>query len=68
MMNMVMRHHAQNSSIVFAKKSLQDMPITINELREHMENVPHSHLADRLMRLIQLQLVQGLIGKSVELN
>ena len=25
------------------------MPITINELREHIENVPHSHLADCLM-------------------
>lgn len=26
------------------------MPITIQELREHMDNTPHSHLADRLMR------------------
>ena len=26
------------------------MPITINELREHMENMPHNNLADRLMR------------------
>ncbi|XP_059076868.1 uncharacterized protein LOC131031330 [Cryptomeria japonica] len=26
------------------------MPITINELRQHMENMPQSHLADRLMR------------------
>ncbi|XP_059076593.1 uncharacterized protein LOC131875899 [Cryptomeria japonica] len=50
MMNMIMRHHAQNSSAVFVKKSLQEMPITINELREHMENIPHSHLVDRLMR------------------
>ena len=50
MMNMIMRHRAQNSSTVFAKKSLQDMPITINELREHIENVPHSHLVDCLMR------------------
>ena len=25
------------------------MPITINELREHIENVPHSHLVDHLM-------------------
>ncbi|XP_057843079.1 uncharacterized protein LOC131052428 [Cryptomeria japonica] len=50
MMNMIMRHRAQNSSAVFVKKSLQEMPITINELREHMENIPHSHLADCLMR------------------
>ena len=49
MMNMIMRHRAQNSSAVFAKKSLQDMPITINELQEHIENVPHSHLVDHLM-------------------
>ena len=49
MMNMIMRHRAQNSLAVFVKKSLQDMPITINELQEHIENVPHSHLADRLM-------------------
>ena len=32
------------------KISLQEMPITIQELREHMEKTPHSHLVDRLMR------------------
>jgi hypothetical protein len=47
---MIMRHHAQNLSAVFVKRSFQDMPITINELREHMENMPHNNLADRLMR------------------
>ncbi|KAH9307260.1 hypothetical protein KI387_035171, partial [Taxus chinensis] len=31
-------------------KNLQDMPITINELREHMKNVPYSNLVDHLMR------------------
>lgn len=49
MINMIMRHCAQNSSVVFAKKILQDMPIIINELREHIENFPHSHLVDHLM-------------------
>jgi len=48
-MNMIMRHHAQNYLAVFVKKSLQDLPTTINELREHMDNIPQSHLADRLM-------------------
>ncbi|XP_059064746.1 uncharacterized protein LOC131856825 [Cryptomeria japonica] len=50
MMNMIMRHRAQNSSAAFAKRNLQDMPITINELRQHMENIPQSNLADRLIR------------------
>ncbi|KAH9330657.1 hypothetical protein KI387_002765, partial [Taxus chinensis] len=49
-MNMIMRHRAQNLSVIFVKKNLQDMPITINELREHMKNVPHSNPVDRLMR------------------
>ncbi|XP_059070553.1 uncharacterized protein LOC131860191 [Cryptomeria japonica] len=50
MMNMIMRHRAQNSSAVFVKRGFHDMPITINELRQHMENMPQSHLANRLMR------------------
>ncbi|XP_059076947.1 uncharacterized protein LOC131876152 [Cryptomeria japonica] len=50
MMNMIMRHRAQNSSAIFVKRGFHDMPITINELRQHMENMPQSHLADRLMR------------------
>ena len=50
MMNMIMRHRAQNSSAVFVKRNIQDMPITINELREHMELMPQSHLDDKLMR------------------
>ncbi|XP_057831850.2 uncharacterized protein LOC131042550 [Cryptomeria japonica] len=50
MMNMIMRHRAQNSSTVFVKRSFQDMTITINELRQHMENTPHSHLAYKTMR------------------
>ena len=49
MMNMVMQHRAQNSSALFSKKSLQDMLIKINELQEHIENFPHSHLANCLM-------------------
>ena len=49
MMNMIMQHRAQNSSAVIVKKSFQDMPITINDLQEHIENIPHSHLVDHLM-------------------
>ncbi|XP_059073384.1 uncharacterized protein LOC131874156 [Cryptomeria japonica] len=45
-----MRHRAQNSSAIFVKRGFHDMPITINELHQHMENMPQSHLADRLMR------------------
>jgi hypothetical protein len=36
--------------VVFVKRNLQDLPITINELREHMENMPHNNFVDRLMR------------------
>lgn len=50
MTNMIMRHLAQSSSVVFVKRNFQDSPITINELREHMENMPYNNLADRLMR------------------
>ena len=46
---MVMRHHAQSSTSIFAKRSFHEMPITINELCEHMENMPHNNFADRLM-------------------
>ena len=49
MTNMIMRHCAQNSSAVFAKRNIQELLITINELCEHMENMPHTHLADKLM-------------------
>ncbi|XP_057862036.2 uncharacterized protein LOC131070491 [Cryptomeria japonica] len=48
--NMIMRHRAQTSTSVFIKRNLGELPITIMELREHMENIPNSHLADRLMR------------------
>ncbi|XP_059068758.1 uncharacterized protein LOC131859203 [Cryptomeria japonica] len=50
MMKMIMRHRAQHSSSVFVKRSFRDMPITINKLRQHMENMPRSNLADKLMR------------------
>ncbi|XP_059065211.1 uncharacterized protein LOC131857122 [Cryptomeria japonica] len=50
MMNMIMRHRAHSSTVVCVKRSLHEMPITIQELCEHMDNTPHSHLADRLMR------------------
>lgn len=49
MANMIMRHRAQNSSAVFMKISFHEIPITISELREHMENMPQSHLLDKLM-------------------
>ena len=51
MTNMIMRHHAQSLAAIFVKRNLQDFPITINELREHMENMPHNNLVDRLMWL-----------------
>ncbi|XP_059071599.1 uncharacterized protein LOC131868268 [Cryptomeria japonica] len=50
MMNMIMRHRAQNSSTLFAKRNLQDIPITINELCQHMESMSQSNLSDRLMQ------------------
>ena len=50
MNNMVIRHRAQNSTIIFAKRNHHEFPITINKLREHMENLSKSHLADKLMQ------------------
>ena len=35
---------------MLVKRNFKDMPITINELRQCMENTPHSNLADKLMR------------------
>ena len=49
MMNMIMRYQAHSSTRVCMKRSLHEMPIKIQELREHMEKTPHSHLVDRLM-------------------
>ena len=47
--NMIMRHRAQNSPSMFFKRSFKDTPITIHELRQHMENSPHSSLANKLI-------------------
>lgn len=40
--NIIMRHHAQASSTVFVKKNMADLPTTIDELREHLQNLPTS--------------------------
>ena len=62
MINMIMRHQVQNSSAIFAKRHIQEWPITIDELREHMGHVPNSHLTNKLMQ------AQGHIGLRVEKN
>lgn len=40
MANMLMRHRAQTLVTIFMKRNLHDIPITINELREHIKNIP----------------------------
>ena len=50
LLNIIMRHHAQASSAVFVKKNMAELPTTVDELREHLQNLPDSRLADRLMR------------------
>ena len=44
-----MRHRVQNSNVLFAKRKIEELSITINELHEHMEKMPHTHLANKLM-------------------
>ena len=46
---MIQRHQTQTLSIVFAKRNIQDLPITIDELHQHMEDVPNMKLANNLM-------------------
>ena len=45
-----MRHRAQASSTVFVKKNMTELPTTVDELRENLQNLPNSKIADRLMR------------------
>ena len=45
-----MRHRAQASSAVFVKKNMTELPTTVDELREHLQNLPNSKIVDRLMR------------------
>ena len=49
-LNMIMRQHAEKSFSVFVKQCFKDMPITIYQLRQHIENTPHSSLANKLMQ------------------
>ena len=46
-----MRHRAQASSTVFVKKNITELPTTMEELRQHLKNLPDSILGERLMRL-----------------
>ena len=45
-----MRHRAQASSIVFVKKNISELPKTMEELRQHLKNIPDSRLGERLVR------------------
>lgn len=49
MENMIMRHRAQNSNSVFVKRNIEEFPMTMDELHEHMENFSGTHLAHKLM-------------------
>ena len=43
-----MRHRAQNSSSVFVKQNIEELPMTTDELQEHMENFSGTHLAKKI--------------------
>ena len=45
-----MRYCAQASSSVFVKKNMTYLPTTMEELREHLQNILDSRLGERLMR------------------
>ena len=45
-----MRHRAQASSTVFVKKNISELPTTMEELRQHLQNLPDSRLGEILMR------------------
>ena len=45
-----MIHHAQDSSTVFVKKNITELPTTMEELRQHLKNLPDSRLGEILMR------------------
>ena len=48
--NIIMRHRAQSSSVVFVKKNMTDLLTTMEELREHLKNIPESWLVEMVMR------------------
>ena len=45
-----MRHRAQASSTVFVRKIITEPPTTMEELRQHLKNIPNSRLGEILMR------------------
>ena len=45
-----MRHCAEASSTFFVKKNISELPTTMEELQQHLQNLPDSILGERLMR------------------
>lgn len=50
LLNNITRHQDQDSSIVFVKKNKTKIPKTIDELQEHLQNLPTSRIVNKLMR------------------
>ncbi len=46
-----MRHRAQASSKLFVKKNMTDLPTTMEELRQPLQNLLDSRLGEGLMRV-----------------
>ena len=44
-----MKHHAQTSSTIFFKKNISELPTKMEELQQHLQNLPYSILGERLM-------------------
>lgn len=47
----MMRHRSQATTSIFVKKRIEDnLPTTVAELRQHIQNTPNSMLPDQIMR------------------
>jgi hypothetical protein len=44
-----MRDCVKDSFAIFVKKKMTKLPTTIDELRDHLKNLPISRIVDRLM-------------------
>ena len=50
LLNIIMKHRTQESSTIFVKKNIGELPTTMEELRQHLQNLLDSRLGERLMR------------------
>ena len=50
LLNVIMRHHAQDLSTMFVNIKMADLPTTVDHLREHLQTFLDSRIIDKLIR------------------